>query len=121
MKDNCKKTNQNIENTEDENFLDTTEEEKPDRFDELLLEVGKRIFLEAEPDMKDCADVEMPPLTKRHKRRMNRLFRERVGGKFIPHPDVDNFWERLRSRIIVKLRIHELQAKRKKRRRNKRR
>ena len=36
----------------------------------------------------------------RFKRRMNRLFREQVGSKNIPHPEVDNTYEEIRSTII---------------------
>lgn len=35
------------------------------------------------------------------KRKMNRMFRERAGAQNdIPHPEVDNGYERLRSRIV---------------------
>ena len=34
------------------------------------------------------------------KRKMNRLFRERVGSKRAMHPEVDNAYERIRSKII---------------------
>ena len=40
--------------------------------------------------------------SRRHKIRMTRLFRERVGGTFLPFPEVDNPLERLRSKIVVK-------------------
>ena len=46
---------------------------------------------------KEIKDIEMPPLSKRHKIRMNRLFRERVGGSFIPFPEVDCVYERIRA------------------------
>ncbi len=36
----------------------------------------------------------------RFKRKMNRVFRERVGTEKIPHPEVDNTYERIRSKII---------------------
>ena len=52
-------------------------------------------------------DIELPPPSKRHKIRMNRLFRERVGGSFLPFPEVDCFYERIRSKIVVKLKINE--------------
>lgn len=32
-------------------------------------------------------DVELPETSERHKQRMNRLFREMVGGSFIPFPE----------------------------------
>lgn len=47
--------------------------------------------------------------SKRHKIRMNRIFRENVGGKFLPFPEVDNIFERIRSKIVImneKLKAH---------------
>ncbi|MBE6665350.1 MAG: hypothetical protein E7603_03880 [Ruminococcaceae bacterium] len=35
--------------------------------------------------------------------RMNRFFCERVRGSYLPYPEVDNFFERTRSRLFVKL------------------
>ena len=64
----------------------------------------------------DIREIEVPPPSKRLKIRMNRLFRERVGGLFLPFPEVDCFYERARSKIIVKLKINELLDKCKKRR-----
>ena len=52
-------------------------------------------------------DIELPLPSKRHKIQMNRLFRERVGGSFIPFPEVDCFYEKVRSKIVVKLKINE--------------
>ena len=40
--------------------------------------------------MEEIADMEIPPLSSRHKRKMNRLFRERVGGEYIPFPEEDD-------------------------------
>jgi len=62
-------------------------------------------------------NIKVPTPSKRHKIRMNRLFRERVGGSYIPFPEVDCFYERARSKIMVKLKIHEFLNKYKKRRR----
>ena len=42
--------------------------------------------------------------SKRHKRRINRIFRE-IGSKKIIYPEVDNYFERIRSRIITKVNI----------------
>ena len=53
-------------------------------------------------------DIELSTTSKRHKIRMNRLFRECVGGSFIPFPEVDSFYERARSKIVVKLKINEI-------------
>lgn len=41
-------------------------------------------------------------VSRRHKIRMNRIFREIVGSKFLPYPEVDNFYEKSRSWIVVK-------------------
>ena len=37
------------------------------------------------------------------KHRMNRLFRIHVGGDNIPHPDVDNWFEKTTTKIIEKV------------------
>lgn len=39
------------------------------------------------------------PFSNHFKRKMNRLFREEAGIENIPHPEVDNIWECMRSRI----------------------
>ena len=65
----------------------------------------------------EIKDIEVPPPTKRHKIRMNRLFRERVGGTFLPFPEADNFYERVRSKLVIKLKIHEFLDRRKERKR----
>ena len=67
-------------------------------------------------DIKNVCDKETPPPSKRHKIRMNRLFRERVGGSFLPFPEVDNLYERLRSKLVIKLKINEFFDHQKKRR-----
>ena len=36
----------------------------------------------------------------RFKIRMNRIFREQAGIKNIPHPEMDNLYEKIRSGII---------------------
>ncbi len=64
----------------------------------------------------ELKDIEAPPPSKRHKIRMNRLFRERVGGTFLPFPEADNFYERVRSKLVIKLKINEFSDRRKKRR-----
>lgn len=66
-------------------------------------------------------DMELPERSRYHKIEMNRLFRENVGGKFIPYPEVDNFFERLRSKIIVKFNINtERQTRRRQMKRRQR-
>lgn len=65
----------------------------------------REINKEAEKEIKN---TEKSQTTRRHKIRMNRLFREYVGGPFIPFPTVDNIYERVRSKIIIKLkRFHK--------------
>ena len=88
-----------------------------DAFDELLVK-SLAFFDDTELDE---VDVEIPSPDRRHKIRMNRLFRERVGGSFLPFPEADNFYERWRSRLVIKLKINECFDCRKKRRREKRR
>ena len=63
----------------------------------------------------EIKDMELPPLSKRYKIRMNRLFRERVGGAFLPFPEEDTLYERARSKLVIKLKINERSARRKKR------
>ena len=57
--------------------------------------------------------VKMEDFSDRFKIRMNRVFRERAGIKNIPHPEVDNLYERVRSSIIrtYLLTAHRLQKK----------
>ena len=43
-------------------------------------------------------------LSKKFKRKMNRLFREELGIDRIPHPEVDNFYERFRSELAIAFR-----------------
>ena len=38
---------------------------------------------------KEIESIELPPPSEQHKIRMNRLFREQVGGSFLPFPEVD--------------------------------
>lgn len=40
--------------------------------------------------------------SKRFKRRINRKFREYVGFNDIPHPDVDNIFERFITKVYLK-------------------
>ena len=82
------------------------------------MEMDKHYFKEFDDIEKSLEDIEIPEPSKFHKIEMNRVFREHAGGRFIPYPEVDNFYERLRSRIIVKFNINtERQTKRRQRRR----
>ena len=82
----------------------------------------KRAFSEAvQEDICDAdeevEDTEIHQYSRRHKIRMNRIFRERVGGSFLPFPEADNLYERVRSHCILKLKINKFSDRRKKRRR----
>ena len=55
-----------------------------------------------------------PRISVKGRKRMNRLFREIFGSSKIPHPEVDNIYERIRSFfarkfkvLIFKLKNHE--------------
>ena len=48
----------------------------------------------------ETKDAEISP-SRRYRIRMNRLFRERVGGSFLPFPEVDNLFERARSKTVI--------------------
>ncbi len=98
-----KKPNQNVENINDADFFEGMKKENRELFKRALSEGMDSKIRKIEEETKD---VEIPPPSKRHKRRMNRLFRERVGGAFLPFPEVDNFYERARSRLAVKLKIN---------------
>lgn len=46
-----------------------------------------------------------PELSVRARKRLNRLFRETVGSSKIPHPEVDNIYERIRSFFVRKNKV----------------
>ena len=59
------------------------------------LELFKRLLSDALEEKfrelcRESEDIELPPPSRRHQLEMNRLFREEVGGSFIPFPDVDD-------------------------------
>lgn len=60
-----------------------------DRFQDLIL-------FEDE----DYSSLPPPDLSVRARKRLNRLFREVVGSSNIPHPEVDNHYELIRSKIV---------------------
>lgn len=67
-----------------------------------ILKVALREYVENSVEneenlMENAPDYEF---SDRFKRRMNRLFRERAGFKKAVHPEVDNGFERTRSRIV---------------------
>ena len=71
-------------------------------------------------DFEDVNDEDIFPPSKRHRIRMNRIFRERVGGVFLPFPEVDNIYERIRSWLVIKFNINEFLDRREERTRAKR-
>ena len=107
-------TNPDVENINEEDSFESMSNENRELFKRALSEVMDSKIRKIEEETKD---MEIPPPSKRHKIRMNRLFRERVGSSFLPFPEVDCFYERARSKIIVKLKINEFLDKCKKRRR----
>jgi len=51
--------------------------------------------------------------SRKFKIKMNRLFREVAGIEKIPHPEVDTVFERIRSKIVVKLHLEHFIYKKK--------
>ena len=70
-------------------------------FDENLCTAFKTPLEERTEEIdEDMSDIDFV-LNDRFKRKMNRVFREQFGAKDdIPHPEVDNVYERIRSRIV---------------------
>ena len=105
MSNYSKITKQDAENTNDEKLFEGMSNENRELFKRAILDAMESKIDEIDEEIKD---IEIPPPSKRHKIRMNRIFRENVGGSFIPFPEVDCFYERVRSKIVVKLNINEL-------------
>ena len=91
-----------------------------DRFEDMSKN-NRELFIRALSDAgeskikrmdEEIKDMEMPPMSKRHKIRMNRIIRERTGGAFLPFPEVDNLYERIRSKLVKKLKINEFRDRR---------
>ena len=55
--------------------------------------------------MKKATDDRLDEPSVRFKRGMNRIFREIGGVSKIPHPEVDNRYERVKSKIMRKLNL----------------
>ncbi len=105
-----KTTKQHVENINGEDSFEGMSNENCELFKRALSDAMYSKIRKVE---EETNDIEIPPTSKRHKIRMNRLFRERVGGTFLPFPEVDNFYEKLRSKLIVKLKINEFIDRRK--------
>ena len=109
-------TNKDNENINERIALESSSNDDLELFNRALSEALDSKICEIEEEIKD---VELPPPSKRYKIRMNRLFRERVGGTFLPFPEADNFYERVRSKLVIKLKINEFSTAEKKHRRTK--
>ncbi len=104
-------TKQDVKNINDEDFLVGTSNEKRELFPCALSEGLDLKIHKIEEEVKN---IKTPPPSKRHKIQMNRLFRERVGGSFLPFPEEDNLYERVRSKLVMKLKINNFLNGRKK-------
>ena len=105
MEDYNKLTKPDIENTNGEIFSESMSNENRELFRRALSDAMDLKIRKIEEKIND---IELPPPSKRYKIRMNRIFRERVGGNFLPYPEVDNFYEKVRSKVIVKLKINKI-------------
>jgi len=110
MSNYIKITKQDVENINDEDFFEGMSNENRELFKRALSEAADSEIRRIEEEIKG---MDIPPPSKRHKIRMNRLFRERVGGSFLPFPEEDNFYERVRSKLVIKLKINEFFNRRK--------
>ncbi len=110
MSNYIKRTNQNVENINDDDFFASMSNENRELFIRALFDAEDAEIRKIEEEIND---TEIPPPGKRHKIRMNRLFRERVGGSFLPFPEADNLYERVRSKLVIKLKINEFFNRRK--------
>ncbi len=122
MSQKSKKARKDMENTKDEELIEEILNDEYLLLERALIEVvheevrkGSRKFEEEGRD----GDYELPPVSKYHKIRMNRMFRELIDKDFLPFPEVDNFYDRTRSKFIVKFKIHKFLYRRRKRRRRK--
>ena len=116
MSNYIKRTQPDVESTNDYDFFEGMSNKTRELFMRRLFDAEDAEICKIEAESKD---MEIPPPSKRHKIRMNRLFRERVGGSFLPFPEEDNLYEKVRSRLVIKQKVHEFFYRRKNRRRKK--
>lgn len=90
MSNYVKIAKQDVENVSNEKFFDGVSNEKRELFKRAILESMDSKIRIIEEEIKD---IELPPPSRRHKQLMNRLFREHVGGSFLPFPEKDNLCE----------------------------
>lgn len=53
-------------------------------------------------DLEYYNSLPQPDYSVKHRKRMNRFFREQIKSSNIPYPEVDNYYERIRSKIKIK-------------------
>ena len=56
-------------------------------------------------DMEYYESLPQPEISTRGRKNLNRFFREIVGSSNIPHPEVDNSYERMRSFFARKIKV----------------
>ena len=89
MSNYSKITKHGIENINDEDFFEGMSNVNRELFKRALSEAMDSKIHMIEEKIKD---KELTPPSRRHKLRMNRLFREHVGSSFVPFPDEDDFY-----------------------------
>ena len=90
MSNYSKITKRDIEDIGEEAFFEDMPNGNRELFKRALSDAVNSKIRKNEEKMKD---MEIPSLSKRHKIRMNRLFREHVGRDFLPFPEEDNLYE----------------------------
>lgn len=70
-----------------EDYFEDMSKENRELFARALSDAAESEIKRMDEEIKD---MEIPPPSKRHKIRMNRIFRERTGGSFLPFPEEDN-------------------------------
>lgn len=58
-----------------------------------------------EKDFEYYNSLPKPEYSVKHRRKINRLFREIVGSSNVSNPEVDNFYERTRSKLVRKINV----------------
>lgn len=76
-----------------------------EQFDKIMHDACESYMKEEAEKFMAIDATETHEPSKRFKVKMNRLFREQVGGNYIPHPEVDNWFERARSSVIKRIEI----------------
>ncbi len=83
------------------------DEDTPDAFDLLLCEMFKDCDFRKDIDEFKSMLKENVTFSRRYKIRINRIFRERIGVSFLPYPEVDNLFERIRRKIVIAYNSHK--------------